>query len=214
MLYTVVVHGLHAARNTWDENAWCDLRLRMQQVRDQPYVLGALTGYPLSGNDEPIPPPADDFQKKYYAAYQTHWGFPPPCCYPKDDAESIYAEAYREKYKHDFRGAGLSFPKNDDETWYPRLVRRAVQVGVDSEPAVAAALLTGRHDGPGDANDLRSRIAGKMALPLGLYELPERPRSRSGVSPSSANTAPTRGRCTTRGSSSGRSGSTSPIRSG
>src|SRR5437764_1237252 len=69
MLYTIFVHGLTLPQYM-GENAWCDLNLRMMQVRQQPYMVSPLTGFPLSGNDLPIPPPADEFQKKYYAAYK------------------------------------------------------------------------------------------------------------------------------------------------
>ena len=116
-VYTFIVHGLTLPQYM-GQDAWVDLPLRMQQVRLQPYAIGALTGYPLSGNDMPIPAPADDFQKKYYADYLAHWGFPPPCCYPKNKDEADFADRYRDMYQNDFRGAGLTFPRDEDELWY------------------------------------------------------------------------------------------------
>ena len=115
MLYTITVHGLTLPQ-FMGEHAWCDLKLRMEQIHEQPYVAPPLTAVPGSGND--LPPPSNDFERKYLADFSAHWGFPPPYWYPKDEAEAKFADAFREKFKYDFRSLGLPFPRNPEEEWY------------------------------------------------------------------------------------------------
>ena len=125
-LYTIVVHGLTLAQ-FMGEDGWCDLPLRLEQVREYPQNVTSLIGVPMSGNDMPIPTPSNDFERKYLAEYHAKWGFPPPCCYPKDAAEARFADDFREKYKFDFRAFGLPFPQNDLQVhylqWYAELFK-------------------------------------------------------------------------------------------
>jgi Vitamin K-dependent gamma-carboxylase len=115
--YTIFVHGMTLPQ-FMGADGWCDVALRREQIHDQPYAIGPLTAVPTSGNDQPIPAPSNDFERKYLADYKKRWGFPPPHCYPKDDAEAAFADEFREKHKFDFRAMGLPFPQNDEERWY------------------------------------------------------------------------------------------------
>jgi hypothetical protein len=116
-LYTIFIHGLTLPQ-FMGADGWCDVNLRRQQIHDQPYVVAPLFAVSTSGNDEPIPAPSNDMERKYLTDYRKRWGFPPPHCYPKDEAEAVFADTFREKHKFDFRALGLSFPQNEDERWY------------------------------------------------------------------------------------------------
>jgi Vitamin K-dependent gamma-carboxylase len=118
-LYTVTVHGFTLPQ-FMGEHAWVDAKLRLEQVREFPHAVPPLTAVSTSGSDTPIPAPSTDFERKYLTEYHAKWGFPPPCCYPKDEAEARFADDFREKYKFDFRAFGLPFPSSDLEVGYLR----------------------------------------------------------------------------------------------
>ena len=117
-LYTIVIHGLTLPQ-FMGEHAWCDLKLRQEQIREQPFLVPPLTAVLATGRDLPIPPPSNDFERTYLKDYSTHWGFPPPFCYPKDVSEAKFADDFRARFGFDFRAFGLPFPrKGTGEEWY------------------------------------------------------------------------------------------------
>jgi hypothetical protein len=116
-LYTVVIHGLTLPQ-FMGADAWCDVKLRLEQIHEQPYLAPPLTAVLATGRDQPIPPPSSQSERDYLNDYSRQWGYPPPCCYPKNEEEAKFADAFRGKFGFDFRAFGLPFPQSPEEKWY------------------------------------------------------------------------------------------------
>src|SRR5258708_37630874 len=58
-LYTIVIHGLTLPQ-FMGEQAWCDVNLRLEQVREQSYLAPPLAAGLTSRKDLPVAPPEYD----------------------------------------------------------------------------------------------------------------------------------------------------------
>ncbi len=92
-------------------NAWYDLPLRLDIVRNRPNFV-----IPLSGRDYSSAVATTPLEKDYQKAYKERWGVLPPPPFPKTELEAEYLYKFRLVYGSDLRMYGLPMP-TDEEDW-------------------------------------------------------------------------------------------------
>jgi hypothetical protein len=113
IFYTLFVYSF-TLQEAVGENAWQDLPMRMEIVRDRPVPVNALSGFETA----PLPPPANEFQAAYVEGYEKRFGVIPPPPYPTSMVQAVYLEEFRIQYNMDLRAFGLTPPTTEAEYKY------------------------------------------------------------------------------------------------
>ncbi len=89
----IVVYTLFAYSFSLPEmmgkNAWQDMQMRMNTVRELPVIAG-----PFGWTPELLPPPKTQFEEDYLKDYQMKFNMVPPPPYPRNQAEADAIEKY------------------------------------------------------------------------------------------------------------------------
>lgn len=138
VLYTLFGYSFQLAE-FMGTDAWLDLGLRMEQVRDRPVQIAPLTGreaLPLLTKEEVKQLPADE--QAYVEEYvKKHGQTPPRAPFPKTQTQVQFIDEYSRLFKHDPRLFGLRLPETEEERDY--LMRYGRRFGLPP-PAYATSL--------------------------------------------------------------------------
>ncbi len=103
--YTLAMYTLNLA-DFMGPNAWHDLNLRMEVVRNRAVMVPPLDGQESAS----MPAPSNDFEKGHFDRYFHEFKVHPIPPYPQTHDEDTYIVDYRKKYGFDLRRFGLAPP--------------------------------------------------------------------------------------------------------
>ncbi len=112
VVYTLIAYSFQL-QELMGENAWHELSMRMEYVRERPILATPLNGY----TEGKAPSPSNPFEKEYLERYLSTWSDWPPGPYPTTEAEAEYLHKFRYEFGYDLRINGItpSLRKADQE---------------------------------------------------------------------------------------------------
>lgn len=110
--YTLFAYSFQL-QNFMGKDAWYDLDLRQEVVRNKPIVISQ-----LSGRDFLEGVPSNPEEAAYKKAYKDKWGLYPPGPFPTTQEEMQELDQFRAAYGYDLRAFGLPMPRTDEESDY------------------------------------------------------------------------------------------------